>query len=47
MIQPDPKIPVGHIDRTAWKQTEQIMIRQQLIPGPVNVIERLNPLPGI
>jgi len=41
MIQPDPGIPVGHIDATAWQQTEQIMIRQRLIPGPVNVIDRL------
>ena len=41
MIQPDPGIPVGHIDSTAWQQTEQIMIRQRLIPGPVNVIDRL------
>jgi NitT/TauT family transport system substrate-binding protein len=41
MIQPDPGIPVGHIDATAWQQTEQIMIHQRLIPGPVNVIDRL------
>ncbi len=43
MIQPDPGIPIGHIDTTAWQQTEQIMIRQGLIPGPVNVIGRLRP----
>ena len=41
MIQPDPGIPVGRIDATAWQQTEQIMIQQRLIPGPVNVINRL------
>ncbi|MBR9986860.1 MAG: ABC transporter substrate-binding protein [Desulfosarcina sp.] len=41
MIQPDPDIPIGHIDATAWQQTEQIMIRQGLISGPVNVIGRL------
>ena len=41
MIQPDPNIPVGHIDAAAWQQTEQIMLRQQLIPGPVNVIDQL------
>ncbi|MCB2144876.1 MAG: ABC transporter substrate-binding protein [Deltaproteobacteria bacterium] len=41
MIQPDPGIPVGHIDATAWQQTEQIMIQQRLIPGPVNVVDRL------
>jgi NitT/TauT family transport system substrate-binding protein len=43
MIQPDPDIPIGHIDATAWQQTEQIMIQQGLIPGPVNVIGRLKP----
>ncbi|MBC2713032.1 MAG: ABC transporter substrate-binding protein [Desulfosarcina sp.] len=43
MIQPDPDVPVGHIDTAAWQQTEQIMIRQKLIPGPVNVIDRLKP----
>lgn len=42
MIQPDPHIPVGHIDRAAWQQTENIMLRQRLIPGPVNVTERLS-----
>jgi NitT/TauT family transport system substrate-binding protein len=41
MIQPDPTIPIGHIDTAAWRQTEQIMLQQALIPGPVNVVERL------
>jgi len=41
MIQPDPDVPIGHIDKAAWQQTEQIMVRQKLIPGPVNVIGRL------
>ena len=43
MIQPDPNVPLGHIDTSAWQQTEQIMVRQKLIPEPVNVIDRLNP----
>jgi NitT/TauT family transport system substrate-binding protein len=43
LIQPDPGIPVGHIDTAAWRQTEQIMVRQKLIPRPVNVIGRLDP----
>jgi NitT/TauT family transport system substrate-binding protein len=46
MIQPDPDIPVGHIDAAAWQQTEQIMLRQRLIPGPVNIIDRLKPHPS-
>jgi NitT/TauT family transport system substrate-binding protein len=41
MIQPDPAIAVGHIDTAAWKQTEDIMLRQGLISDPVNVVERL------
>ncbi len=41
MIQPDPTIPVGRIDTTAWQQTEAIMLRQGLIDAPVNVVERL------
>mgnify|MGYP000430478552 CR=1 FL=1 len=41
MIQPDPSIPVGRIDKAAWQQTESIMLQQKLIPCPVNVVERL------
>ncbi len=44
MIQPDPMIPIGHIDTAAWHQTEQIMLQQGLIPGPVSVVGRLTPL---
>ena len=43
MIQPNPDIPIGHIDTAAWQQTEQIMVHQKLIPRPVYVIGRLNP----
>lgn len=41
LIQPDPEIPVGTIDPNAWQQTEQIMVRQKLIPGPVNILTHL------
>jgi NitT/TauT family transport system substrate-binding protein len=41
MIQPDPSIPIGHIDTAAWQQTEAIMLQQRLISDPVNVVERL------
>jgi len=27
----------------AWKQTEQIMLAQKLIAGPVHIENRLNP----
>jgi NitT/TauT family transport system substrate-binding protein len=43
MIQPDPNVPIGRIDAAAWHQTEQIMIRQRLISGPVNVTDQLKP----
>jgi NitT/TauT family transport system substrate-binding protein len=43
MIQPNPDIPIGHIDTAAWQQTERIMVRQKLIPRPVNVVDRLAP----
>ncbi|MGA6924463.1 MAG: ABC transporter substrate-binding protein [Desulfosarcina sp.] len=46
MIQPDPNIPVGHIDIPAWRQTEQIMLQQRLIPEPVNVVDRLGLKPA-
>lgn len=41
MVRPGPGIPIGRIDTAAWQQTERIMVRQKLIPGPVNVIGRL------
>lgn len=46
MIQPDPDIPVGHIDIPAWRQTEQIMLQQRLIPEPVNVVDQLELKPA-
>ncbi len=36
-IKPSPKTEIGKIDADAWKQTESIMLEQNLIPGPVNV----------
>ena len=43
MVHPDPTIPIGRIDKAAWQQTERIMIAQKLIPGPVDVIQRIVP----
>jgi NitT/TauT family transport system substrate-binding protein len=37
LVQPDAAIPIGFIDMAAWKQTEQIMVTQGLVPTPVNV----------
>lgn len=37
LVQPDRRVPIGAIDVTAWKQTEQIMIDQALISAPVRV----------
>jgi NitT/TauT family transport system substrate-binding protein len=37
LIQPDPAVPIGTIDVEAWRQTEQIMLEQELIEAPVGV----------
>jgi NitT/TauT family transport system substrate-binding protein len=42
MVQPDATVPLGQIDKPAWEQTEQIMLQQRLISGPVNVVDRLS-----
>ncbi len=41
MVRPDDQNPLGHIDVSAWQQTEAIMVQQGLVPGPVNILERL------
>jgi NitT/TauT family transport system substrate-binding protein len=40
LMLPTPDFEFGKIDVDAWKQTEEIMLSQKLIPAPVNV-ERL------
>jgi NitT/TauT family transport system substrate-binding protein len=37
LVQPDAAIPIGFIDTAAWKQTEQVMVTQGLVPTPVHV----------
>ena len=37
LIQPSSEIPIGHIDRQAWRQTAQILLDQKLIDKPVAV----------
>lgn len=41
LVQPDAAIPIGFIDTAAWKQTEQIMVTQGLVPTPVHVEKAL------
>ncbi|WP_022666585.1 ABC transporter substrate-binding protein [Desulfospira joergensenii] len=41
LVRPDSEIPMGRIDIQAWQQTEEIMLREKLIPGPVHVETRL------
>ncbi|QTA81541.1 NMT1/THI5 like domain-containing protein [Desulfonema limicola] len=36
-IKPSPGFKIGTIDIQGWKQTEEIMLAQKQIPGPVNV----------
>jgi len=43
LVQPDPKVPIGHIDIDAWKQTEQIMLEQNRVPVAVAVQRVLKP----
>lgn len=40
-IKPDPKTPIGTIDVPAWQQTEQMMLDQKLIDGPVDIAQHL------
>jgi NitT/TauT family transport system substrate-binding protein len=44
LIQPTPDFKIGTIDVAAWKQTENIMLDQKVIPGPVFVEKVLRPL---
>jgi NitT/TauT family transport system substrate-binding protein len=41
LVRPDQSVPIGHIDRAAWKQTEDIMLAQGLVPAPVHVEKAL------
>jgi NitT/TauT family transport system substrate-binding protein len=43
MIQPTPDTDVGTIDIPGWQQTEAIMLKQKLIPNPVQVERVLKP----
>jgi len=47
LMKPSSGIQIGRIDLEAWKQTEQIMLEQKLIPGPVSVERILRPYSGI
>jgi NitT/TauT family transport system substrate-binding protein len=37
LIKPGPESVIGSIDSAAWKQTEQIMLDQKLISGPIHL----------
>jgi len=43
LMLPNAKFEFGRIDVVAWKQTEQIMLTQNLIDKPVHIESRLNP----
>jgi len=43
LMLPNAKFEFGKIDVTAWKQTEQIMLTQNLIDNPVHIESRLMP----
>jgi len=41
LIKPAKALKIGTIDEGAWKQTEQIMLKEQLIKNPVHIEGRL------
>lgn len=43
LIQPNQEVEIGTIDIDAWKQTEEIMLTQKVIPKPINVEKVLKP----
>lgn len=45
MVKPTDEYPIGKIDTKAWIETEKIMLDQYLIKSPVNIEQRLKPLP--
>ena len=42
LVRPTADFAVGRIDAEAWRQTEDIMRAQGLIPAPVDVVSRLH-----
>jgi len=46
LMKPLRGITIGSIDVEAWKQTEEIMLKQKLIPNPVSVERILRPYSG-
>ena len=44
LMLPGKDTKFGHIDVAAWQQTEKIMLDQKLIPAPVHIEKRLNPV---
>lgn len=44
LMMPTPDFEFGKIDLEAWKQTEEIMLSQKLIPVPVFVEKLLKPM---
>ena len=47
LIKPGPESVIGSIDVPAWKQTEQIMLDQNLISGSVHLDKILKPIDSI
>jgi NitT/TauT family transport system substrate-binding protein len=44
LMLPTAKFEFGKIDAAAWKQTEKIMLTQNLIARPVHIESRLRPV---
>ena len=41
LVQPDPSVPIGRIDKAGWQQTEAIMLKEKLIRKSVNILDYL------
>ena len=41
LVKPAKDIPVGRIDVKAWEQTETIMVKENQVKGPVNILSKL------
>lgn len=43
LVKPTSAFAIGTIDSKAWQQTEKIMLDQELIKGPIDIVKRLQP----
>jgi NitT/TauT family transport system substrate-binding protein len=42
LVKPDPGTVIGQIDKSAWKQTEELMLKYKQITKPVDVLSHIH-----